>query len=181
MLSKILSCATYGIEGYLVDVEVDLSNGLPGFTTVGLPDNAVKESKDRVFAAIKNAGFRFPSKKITVNLAPADIKKEGSKFDLPIAIGILTSMGVINQSRINDMLFIGELSLDGKIRPVNGILPIIHGTYKNNISHCIVPIDNANEAAIIKNTNIIGVDNLKELIEFLQEKKNIKLNKKQED
>jgi len=167
MLSKVLSCATFGIDGYLVDVEVDLSGGLPGFTTVGLPDNAVKESKDRVFAAIKNAGFRFPARKITVNLAPADIKKEGSSFDLPIATGILAASQAVRGRSLNRYAILGELSLDGSLRAIKGAISISLAAKDNGLDGIIVPKVNAREAAIVQGINVYGVENLIEVVAFL--------------
>lgn len=167
MLSKIISCATFGIEGYIVDVEVDLSTGLPGFTTVGLPDNAVKESKDRVFAAVKNTGFRFPSRKITVNLAPADIKKEGSSFDLPIAIGILSASQSVRSAQLNRYAILGELSLDGSLRPIKGAISVCLAAKDNKLDGLIVPRVNAHEAAIVDGINVYGFDNLIEVVAFL--------------
>jgi magnesium chelatase family protein len=167
MLSKVLSCATFGIDGYLVDVEVDLSPGLPGFTTVGLPDNAVKESKDRVTAAIKNAGFRFPGKKITVNLAPADIKKEGSSFDLPIATGILSASQSIQSAMLQRYALLGELSLDGSLRPIKGAISVSLAAKHNDLDGLIVPRDNAKEAAIVDGIDVYGFDNLVEVAAFL--------------
>ena len=167
MLSKVLSCATFGIEGYLVDVEVDLSTGLPGFTTVGLPDNAVKESKDRVFAAVKNAGFRFPARKITVNLAPADIKKEGSSFDLPIAIGILAASQTVRSAQLNRYAILGELSLDGSLRPIKGAISVSLAAKENKLDGLIVPRSNAREAAIVEGIEVYGFDNLIEVVAFL--------------
>ncbi len=167
MLSKVLSCATYGIDGYLVDVEVDLSGGLPGFTTVGLPDNAVKESKDRVFAAIKNAGFRFPSKKITVNLAPADVKKEGSSFDLPIAIGILAASQSVRSANLNQYAILGELSLDGSLRPIKGAISVSLAAKENRLEGLIVPKVNAQEAAIVEGIRVYGFENIIEVVAFL--------------
>ncbi len=167
MLSKILSCATYGIEGYLVDMEVDLSGGLPAFTTVGLPDNAVKESKDRVFAAIKNAGFRFPTKKITVNLAPADIKKEGSSFDLPIAVGILAASATIRETSMKKYAILGELSLDGSLRPIKGAISIALAAKHNKLSGIIIPKQNGKEAAIVEGIDVFAFENLIEVVAFL--------------
>jgi len=167
MLSKVLSCATYGIDGYLVDVEVDLSGGLPGFTTVGLPDNAVKESKDRVSAAIKNAGFRFPAKKITVNLAPADIKKEGSSFDLPIAIGILAASQTVRGVGLNRYAILGELSLDGSLKPIKGAISISLAAKDNHLDGIILPKINCREAAIVEGINVYGFENLIEVVAFL--------------
>ncbi|MEO0156709.1 MAG: magnesium chelatase domain-containing protein, partial [candidate division WOR-3 bacterium] len=167
MLSRVLSCATFGIEGYLVNVEVDLSGGLPAFTTVGLPDNAVKESKDRVYAAIKNAGFRFPSKRITVNLAPADIKKEGSSFDLPIAIGILAASQTVRTGSLDRYAILGELSLDGSLRPIKGAISISLAARANKLDGLILPSANAKEAAIVEDINVYGFDNLIEVVAFL--------------
>ena len=167
MLSKVLSCATFGIEGYLVDVEVDISRGLPAFTTVGLPDSAVKESKDRVFAAVKNAGFRFPGKKITVNLAPADIKKEGSSFDLPIAVGILAACQSVRSESLKRYTILGELSLDGSLRPVKGAISLSLATKQNRLDGVILPRANAREAAIVEDMRVYGFDNLIEVVAFL--------------
>lgn len=168
MISKILSGAIIGVEGYIVSVEADLSQGLPRFDIVGLPDSSVKESRERVHTAIKNTGFSIPAKRITINLAPADIRKEGPYFDLPIAVGILTSMGVIPQNSIKDIFMTGELSLDGGIRPINGVLPMIYGAYQNGIKTCVVPFENANEAALVSQVDIIAVSSLKELINHLK-------------
>ena len=124
MLAKVLSSAVLGIDAYRVEVEVDITSGLPMFTTVGLPETSVKESKERVKAAINNSGYRFPDDRITVNLAPADIKKEGTGFDLPIALGILTATGLIPQETVSQYMVLGELSLDGRVKPVKGSLPM---------------------------------------------------------
>ncbi|MBI3541412.1 MAG: hypothetical protein HY073_04680, partial [Deltaproteobacteria bacterium] len=124
MLSKIYSAGLLGIDGYLVDVEVDISQGLALWNTVGLPESTVRESRDRVIAAIKNSGYQFEKKRITINLAPADVKKEGTAFDLPIAIGLLASSELISREPLTDYLFVGELSLHGEIKPVHGALPI---------------------------------------------------------
>lgn len=167
MLAKIISCATFGIEGYLVDVEVDLTNGLPSFTTVGLPDSAVKESKDRVCAAIKNAGFRFPAKKITVNLAPADIKKEGSSFDLPIAVGILCASQSVRSAQLDRYALLGELSLDGTLRPVKGAISIALASKLHRLEGLILPRINAREAGLVDGINVYGFDNVVEVVAFL--------------
>src|SRR3989442_4562006 len=124
MLATVLSGALVGIDGLLVEVEVDVALGLPQFTTVGLPEGAVKESKDRVRSAIKNSGYEFPSRKITVNLAPADLKKEGSAYDLPIALGILAAEGWLAKERLGAYALLGELSLDGRVKAVHGALPL---------------------------------------------------------
>lgn len=171
MLSKIISSGLLGIDGYLIDVEVDLSNGLPAFDLVGLPDSAVKESRERVRTAIKNSGFTFPIKRITVNLAPAHMKKEGPAFDLPIALGILCSMGLFPISSLKNTLILGELSLDGSIRSVNGVLPMVYHAKQRGISHCIVPFENAQEAAIVKGIEVYPFATLIEAVSFLQHKK----------
>ncbi|MBR1738511.1 MAG: magnesium chelatase, partial [Firmicutes bacterium] len=145
MLAKVLSAALIGINGYLVEVETDVSNGFPAFDIVGLPDNAVKESRERVRTALKNSEFEVPPKRITVNLAPANTKKEGPAFDLPIAMGILACMNIVQD--LEDILIIGELSLDGSVRPVDGILPMLHYAWEQGIKRCIVPFENAEEAA----------------------------------
>lgn len=165
MLSKVTSCSLKGIDGCLIDVEVDLSQGLPSFDIVGLPDSAVKESKERVRTAVKNSGFDFPIKRITVNLAPADIKKEGPSFDLPIAAAILMCTGVIPAKSADGYMFMGELSLDGNIRHINGVLPMVYCGRQNGIGRFIVPYDNAEEAALVYNADIYPIKNLKELVE----------------
>ncbi|MBI3605575.1 MAG: YifB family Mg chelatase-like AAA ATPase [Nitrospirae bacterium] len=179
MISKVMSSAVFGLDAFLVDVEVDLSQGLPNFSIVGLPDAAVKESKDRVRAALKNTGFNFPVKKITINLAPADLKKEGSAFDLPIAIGVLISDGLIPQSAVSEYLLIGELSLDGRIRPVRGALSIAILAREAKFKGLILPSDNAREAAVVSGIDVYGVHTIPEVVEFLLE--NQKLNPLQTD
>lgn len=168
MIAKILSGAIIGVEGYIVEVEADLSSGLPGFDIVGLPDSSVKESKERVRTAIKNSNHVIPAKRITINLAPADIRKEGPSFDLPIAVGILACMGVVPQNSVKDIFITGELSLDGGIRPINGVLPMVYGAYQNGLKTCVVPSENANEAALVSRMEIIPVNSLKELIDHLK-------------
>ncbi len=167
MLSKILSSAIYGIDAYIVEVEVDLASGLFAFSTVGLPDTAVKESRDRVMSAIKNTGFDFPQKRVTVNLAPADIKKEGSSFDLPIAVGILSAGGFIKPDKIKEFIILGELSLDGRIKPVKGALPIAVSAVANKIKAIILPAENAKEAAVVEGISVYPVENLPQVVEFL--------------
>ena len=167
MLSKILSSAIYGIEAYIVDVEVDIARGMFAYSTVGLPDTAVKESRDRVMAAIKNTGFDFPFGRITINLAPADVKKEGSSFDLPIAVGILNASGFIKSDRIKDFIILGELSLDGKIKPIRGALPIAVSAKINNKNAIIIPAENKKEAAVVEGIEVYPVENLPQVVEFL--------------
>lgn len=164
MLSKVLSSALIGINGFKVIVEVDISQGLPAFDIVGLPDSVVKESKDRVRTAIKNSNINMPIKRITVNLAPANIRKEGPSFDLPIAVGILSCIETIKSQNFLDTMIIGELSLDGSIKPVGGVLPMIHTGKENGVKKFIVPFDNAKEACLVGQVEIIGVKNLIELI-----------------
>lgn len=166
MLARVLTGAILGIDAYLVDVEVDISRGLPSFSTVGLPDNAVKESKDRVKAAVKNSGYTFPAKKITVNLAPADIKKEGTTFDLPVAVGILKAEGIITSENLQDYLILGELSLDGAIKPVKGALSIAVAA-RDSKKKLILHTENQREAAIVEGVEVYGIDTLPALVEFL--------------
>jgi len=178
MLSKLYSASTFGTEAYLLEIEVDVTQGLPAVSVVGLPDAAVKESRDRVKSAIKNCGYEYPTGRITVNLAPADIKKEGSSFDLPIALGILASSGQIPQETLKDFVFLGELALDGKIRGVNGVLPIALFLRNSPINKLMVPKENAYEAAVIKEVDVYPVESLKEVIYLLSnflEKKPLKL------
>jgi magnesium chelatase family protein len=167
MLSKILSSATYGIDAYLVEVETHVEKQIPGFIIVGLPDSAVKESRERVTAAIKNSGLDYPLKKITVNLAPADIKKEGSSFDLPIAIGLISATGLIESDKLDDTVFLGELSLDGKLRPVKGALPITVESKKKGIKRIILPVESSAEASIVDEIEVFGVSTLNEVVDFL--------------
>lgn len=171
MLAKVMSAALMGINGYRVDVEVDISNGLPAFDIVGLPDNAVKESRERVRTAIKNSGYDFPVKRITVNLAPANTRKEGPAFDLPIAMGILVCMGVIKSEAVSETMFLGELSLDGGVKNVDGVLPMIYSARENGVRRCFVPADNVREAAIVEGIEAVGVDSLYSLIEICNGKK----------
>jgi magnesium chelatase family protein len=167
MLSKIFSIATYGIDAYLVEVETNVESHIPGFTIVGLPDNAVKESRERVTAAIKNSGLKFPTKKITVNLAPADIKKEGSAFDLPIAIGLLSATELIIQNNLGSTIFLGELSLDGRLRHVKGALPITVEAKKKGIKRIILPVDSSKEASIVEGIDVYGIESLSDVVKFI--------------
>ncbi|MCI0513577.1 ATP-binding protein, partial [candidate division KSB1 bacterium] len=169
MLGKVLSASVLGIDAYLVDVEAHLDSQLPGFATVGLPDGAVKESKERVTAAIKNSGFPFPNQRIIVNLAPADIKKEGSAFDLPMAVGILAARGLVSEERLQDYVLLGELSLDGSLRPCKGVLPIAVALKKENIKGIIVPRENAREAAMADGLAVYPLNNLIETVDFLND------------
>ena len=168
-LSRVFSCALKGIEARIVEVEVSLSRGLPSFAIVGLPEAAVKESRERVEAAIKSIGYEFPVKKITVNLAPADIKKEGTSLDLPIALGILSASGQIDLEALKNTLVVGELALDGRIRRVKGVLPASVLAKENKIKRMVVPFLNAEEAGVVKGAEIFPVNNIKECIEILED------------
>ena len=161
--------ALQGLDGYLIDVQVDVSNGMPCWEIVGLPDTSVKEAKERVRTAIKNSGYEMLSKRIIINLAPADIKKEGSVFDLPIAIGILMDLEEIHAKDLSQIAFIGELSLDGKINRVNGILPMCIEAQKLGIKKLIVPKENAKEAAIVKEMEVLGAKDLKQVVKYLND------------
>lgn len=173
MLSKVNSMALHGLDGYLINVQVDVSNGMPCWEIVGLPDTSVKEAKERVKTAIKNSGYELLSKRIIINLAPADTKKEGSLFDLPIAIGILEDLGEIRNDCLYKIAFIGELSLDGNINRVNGILPMCIEAKKLGIETIIVPKENSKEAAIVNEIEVLGASNLKEVVEYLNNTKKI--------
>ena len=175
MQTKIFSATTIGVEAYSVEVEVDLSLGMINFFIVGLPDLAIKESRQRIQTALKNCGIKLPERKITVNLAPADLKKEGTTFDLPIAIGILQAAKLLTIPTIflEETLFLGELSLDGTIKPIKGALAIAYGAKKLHKKRIIMPLENAPEAAFIEKIEVIGVNHLVELIAFLRHEKNI--------
>jgi len=173
MLSRVNSCSLIGIDGYVVEVETDISNGIPGFEIVGLGDTAVKESKERVKAAIKNTGFEFPTRKITINLAPANLKKEGSAFDLSIAVGLLAATEQVNNEAISKYMFIGELSLGGDLRSVNGVLPMAICAKKSGIENLILPLENADEAAVVKGLTVLPANNLAEVISHLNGERQI--------
>jgi magnesium chelatase family protein len=167
MLARVLSSAIIGVDAYTVEVEVDISQGLPSFSTVGLPEGAVRESKERVKASIKNSGYHFPSDRITVNLAPADIKKEGSAFDLPMAVGILAATGLIPDYSYDHHLILGELSLDGLIRPIKGALPMSICAKEKGMAGIYLPKENAGEAAVVEGISIYPVETLSQLVEML--------------
>ena len=173
MLSIIHSAALLGIDSYPVTVEVDLSNGLPSFDIVGLPDSAVKESRERVRTAIRNSDLSFPVKRITVNLAPADTKKEGASFDLPIALGILAACGLFPPAAAADAIITGELSLDGSVRPVNGVLPMIYDGSQRGVKTCFVPAENAAEAALVEGVCVYPVSSIQQVVQHLSGKKQI--------
>lgn len=171
MFSKVLSGATFGIDAYLVEVETHSDKQLPTILIVGLPDNAVKESRERVSAAIKNSGMEVPRKRHTVNLAPADIKKEGSAFDLAIAIGILAANEIVQPDLLNETFLLGELSLDGSLRKIKGALPITVEARRRGIKKIILPIDSVKEASIVEGIEVYGLQSMNEVIQFLNDEK----------
>jgi magnesium chelatase family protein len=166
MLAKVTSCAVVGVEGAIVEVEADIAPGLPSFTIVGLPDKAVQEARERVRAAIRNSNYKFPTRRITVNLAPADLKKEGPAYDLPIAIGILVTSGQLNAD-LSNSVFLGELSLDGKLRHTHGILPMVALAKDKGLSTVFVPSDDAKEACLIEGVHVFPAESLAQLVAHL--------------
>ena len=173
MFSKSYSGITIGIDGYIISVEADISNGLPEFCMVGGLASEVKEAKERVRIALKNSGYKLQPKRITVNLSPADMRKGGTTFDLPIAISILAASGYIPQRNLENILIIGELSLDGTIKAVSGVLPIVYKAKEMGFTKCIVPLDNANESAIVRDVEVIGVKSLDDTVAYLNNNKTI--------
>ena len=167
MMSKVFSCALAGLEGALVEVEVDIAPGLPGFFIVGLPDDAVREARERARAAVRNSGFRFPYRRVVVNLAPADLKKEGPAYDLPIAVGILLASQQVTAD-VSRTLFLGELSLDGSLRHTSGILPMVALAREKGLSQVLVPASDAPEAALVGGVDIIPVASLAEVAAYLR-------------
>ena len=177
MLSHIYSCGLSGIDVFSVCVETDISNGLPAFDIVGLPDAAVKEAKERIRSAIKNTGFRFPAKHIVINLAPASKRKEGSGYDLPMALSIICATEQIYAPDLSKCAFFGELSLDGTVQPINGILPMVISAYKSGFTDMFVPTENADEAAVIEGVNIYPVSSLKALCDHFCDIQKINVHK----
>ena len=167
MLSKIKSMSLIGVNGYLVEVQVDVTNGMPSWDVVGLPDASVRESKERVRASLRNEGIDLPSSKIIVNLAPANTKKEGPYFDLPIAIGIINDLNYIDSREIEEYVFIGELSLDGKLNKINGVLPMCIEAYNLGIKKVIVPFDNRMEAGVVEELEVYPAKSLNDVIAHL--------------
>ncbi len=167
MIANVKTISLNGIDGNLVEVQTDITGGLPMFEIVGLPDASVRESKERIKSAIKNSKIEFPSRRIIINLAPASSRKEGTSYDLPIAIGILAALEEVISENLENTIFIGELSLDGKINRVNGILPMCIEALNLGIKRVILPKANEREAAVVKNLEIIGVKNLKEVVDYL--------------
>ncbi len=168
MFSKVISSAVFGVDGTKISVEADVNDGLPMFTMVGYLSSSVKEAGERVRTALKNSGYHMPPKRITINLSPADIRKEGSGFDLPIAIAVLLSLGIVPEIDMEKTVVIGELGLDGKLKPVPGVLPMVYDCIKEGIKNCIVPKGNVKEAALAKGIKVYGFDNLVDVVEFVQ-------------
>src|SRR5258706_3984321 len=167
MLATLRSAALFGVEAYPVQIEVDVSFGLPAFTMVGLPDATVRESRDRVRLAIRNSGFEFPHHRITVNLAPADVRKAGSSFDLPIALGVLATTGQLATRALEDTLVLGELSLDGGINAIRGVLPIAVAARRAGITRLLLPPQNASEACVVEGLEVYTVRSLTDAVEAL--------------
>ncbi len=172
MLARVWSATVVGIDAVQVGVEVDVSGGLPKITVVGLPDTAVQESRERVKAALKNSGFAFPVRKITINLTPADLRKEGPSFDLPISIGILAASEQVDPYLLGDFLFLGEVSLDGSLRAIAGVLPVAVTAGKLGFKGLVVPVDNAQEAAVVEGIDVYGLNSIEEVAEFLRQPQN---------
>ena len=165
MLTKVYGSAVFGVEATTITVEVNIDKGI-GYHLVGLPDNAIKESNYRIAAALQNNGYKIPGKKITINMAPADLRKEGSAYDLTLAIGILAASNQIKSESIEKYIIMGELSLDGSMQPIKGALPIAIKAREEGFKGFILPNDNAREAAIVDNLEVYGIDNIKEVIDF---------------
>lgn len=173
MFSKAYSAAIHGIDGLIVSVEADVSDGLPIFDMVGYLGSEVKEARERVRIALKNSGYMLPAKRITVNLSPADIRKEGTAFDLSVAIAILTAFGHLPEENLKDFLIVGELSLNGNVNKVNGVLPIVYSAKQQGFTKCIVPKENAREGAVVNGIKTYGVATLSEAVELLSNKENM--------
>ena len=167
MYSKAYSAAIDGVDGMIVSVEADVSDGLPMFDLVGYLGSEVREARERVRISLKNAGYQLPAKRITINLSPADIRKEGTAFDLPIAVAILSALGILPEESLRHTLFLGEISLNGEIRKVNGVLPIVYTAYKQGFKRCIIPFSNVKEGAVVKEIQIYGVNTLREVVNLL--------------
>src|SRR5471032_2501699 len=176
VLATLRTAAVFGIEACPVHVEVDVSFGFPSFTMVGLPDASVRESRDRVRSAIRNSGFEFPPHRVTVNLAPADVRKAGASFDLPIALGILAATGIVVRREIADLVLLGELSLDGSIHATRGVLPIAVAARRDGLSGILLPAGNASEASIVSGLDIIAVSSLVEAVRALNDPEGFRAN-----
>jgi magnesium chelatase family protein len=173
MLATILSSALTGIDATLVEVEVDVGRGLPQTSIVGLPEAAVRESRERVRSALRNSGYEFPAERTTINLAPADLRKEGSAYDLPIALGLLAASGELPHERLRSQVIVGELSLDGRVKPIRGALPVADAAAKRGIRRLLLPASNAGEAALVDSLEVFGVATLAEAVEFLLDRRSI--------
>ena len=169
VLARVRTAALAGLEAVLVFAEVDVADGLPGLTIVGLPDITVRESRDRVRTAIRNSGFDYPPTRITVNLAPADVRKVGAGFDLPIALGVLAAGGALTGRVLDDVLVVGELSLDGGIQAARGVLPAVVAAHRGGIRRVIVPTANAAEAAIVPDAAVVAVDTLDQVVAAIRD------------
>ena len=167
MVSEVKSGMVYGIDGELITVQADISEGLPVFYMIGYLSAEVKEAKERVRTALKNVGFFLPPKRVAVNLAPADRKKSGTCFDLAVAVSLLVAMGLIHKEVVEGTIFLGELALDGTLLSIDGVLPILYSAEREGIHRCVIPIDNVEEASLLEEINIIGVHNLREVFEYL--------------
>jgi magnesium chelatase family protein len=167
VLASTLTGATVGVEGLLVRVEVDVTDGIPAFQTVGLPDASVREARERVRSALRNCGFKFPEGRITINLAPADVRKEGSAFDLAVAVGLMAANGEVRPARLGETLLLGELALDGALRPVAGVLAIAVEARKHGVATVVVPAANRSEAALIRELGVLGAESLREVVDWL--------------
>ncbi len=170
---KVRSGGIWGIEGYEVDVEVDLSPGIPSFSIVGLPDSAIKESKERVRSAIKNLGLGFPQKRITVNLAPSNVRKQGTLYDLPIAVGVLSLSGHVDPARVSEFVFLGEVSLDGKLNRIPGVLPIVASLKGRGYEKFILPSESALEGSVVREVEVYGFEHLSDVVHFLNGQKEV--------
>lgn len=168
MFSKVKSCAVHGVDGQMIDVEADVNDGLPVFTMVGYLSSSVREASERVRTALKNSGFHLPPKRITINLSPADMRKEGSGYDLAIATAVLLSLGVTAELSMEQTLVLGELSLDGSIKAIPGVLPMVICAREEGMTSCIVPKENVQEAALVQGISVIGVSSLQETMEYIQ-------------
>ena len=164
MVSQVITSTVIGIDSHKILVEVDFVQSIPSVVIVGLPDAAISEAKERVRSAIKNSGYHFPNQKVVVNLAPADIKKVGTNYDLPIAMGILARDGIVDETEMKETAFLGELSLDGSLRAVNGVLPIVSGLKEFGIKEVVVPKDNAKEAALIPDIKVLSAETLRDVV-----------------
>src|SRR6266849_10999474 len=176
MLATLRTATVFGVEACTVQVEVDVSFGMPAFTMVGLPDASVRESRDRVRAAIRNSGYEFPAHRITVNLAPADVRKAGASFDLPIALGILAAQGIVERRLIVDLVLLGELSLDGSIHATRGVLPIAAAARREGLAGVLLPAGNATEAAIVSDLDIFAVSSLFDAVRALHDPEGFRSN-----